>query len=563
MSHKLKSFLFGSPFDLVSYTDPISNTVLLSGVETFDAAQKITYGTLPIEYLGKFIHEATHHACFFTPVGRSLAALSISAAGETSPKIANEETFEMRRRDILKYYCFREFFNPLLEGLALFAELDAFPAGSPVISDPMMKVSYIFTPDDLRGALPLDPYGGKWDYIRKLLLEARTSESFVSWKSNILSLGLDNRGGYLLGYLFIKGYWLRLISECRKLLDADLFLSFMISYWFEDDYFADLIIKDTRDVGEDISNVWAYFQDRIPYLTLNVNKFVNEFETLTPNTGPNNEAHRPSYCNGDSVNDVILLAQQNLRAIGKYDTLNWDLFGNRQFFRFATCSVDVEVSPQGYVTVRDQKTKSELLHGEAVSGSSIPSSGPGSVEATLQMDGQIFICIFCEKDFVAVIDLYNGKWNDESQIWMGETMLSRLVVEEFLQEIEEKRKQYHSYWGNLISINISTAKDLAYKKYSSIGLTDKDGKYDFGKIDLIRQNGLIDIFDQDSALLDFASKVSLIANHGFAFAKIASQLKLPEDQFLTYLHRVEDAFLSALNINPFFIIGKRLKGSMI
>jgi nucleotidyltransferase/DNA polymerase involved in DNA repair len=83
------------------------------------------------------------------------------------------------------------------------------------------------------------------------------------------------------------------------------------------------------------------------------------------------------------------------------------------------------------------------------------------------------------------------------------------------------------------------------------------------KIDLIRQNGLIDIFDQDSALLDFASKVSLIANHGFAFAKIASQLKLPEDQFLTYLHRVEDAFLSKLNINPFFIIGKRLKGSMI
>jgi hypothetical protein len=563
MSHHLKSFLFGSPFDLVSYTDPITNTVLLSEVDTFEAAQKITTGTLPIEYLGTFIHEATHHACFFTPVGRSLAALSISAAGETSPKIATEETFKMRRRDILKYYCFRKFFSPLVEGLALFAEFDAFPAGSPVISDPMMKVSYIFAPEDLRDKLPLDPYGSKWKYIRKLLLEARMSESFVSWKSNIMSLGLSHPAGYLLGYLFIKGYWLQLISECRKLLDADLFLAFMISYWFQDAYFADLIIRDTGDVGEDIHNVWAYFQDRIPHLTLNVNQFVNEFETLTPIAGSDSEQQRPSYCNRDRVDEVVLLVQQDLRAVGKYDIFNNFLFGNRQFFRFASCSVDVEISPRGNVVVKDQETTDDLLHGKAILESLIPNSGPGSVEATLQMDGQIYICIFCGKEFVAILDLYNSTWNDESLIWMGEAMLSRLVVEDFLNEIEKERKKYRSCWGNLINLNISNAKELAYKKYSAIGLTDKDGKYDFNKIGLVRNNGFLDLFDQDTDLLDFASKVSLIANHGFAFAKIAHQLNLSEDQFFTYLKRVQDPFLSKLNIDPFFIISNRMKGSLM
>lgn len=563
MSRQLKPFLFGSPIDQEIYTDPISNTIVLPNVDIFKASRNVASGVLPMEYLNAFLHEATHHICFFTPVGRSLAALSVSAAGESSPNIANEETFKLRRRDVLKLYCFKEFFGPLLEGLAVFAQFDAFPADSPLISDIAMKASYVFAPKGLRQSLPLGPLAGKWDYIRKLFFKARFDDSWFSSKSEVLSLGLDHPEGYLLGYLFVKGYWLQLIKNCRKLLDTDFFLSFMISYWFYDAYFAELIIKDTGDVAEDINNVWAYFQDRIPHLTRNVSEFVLEFENTIASASPNKKQHRPSYCNRDRVNEVILIAQQNLRAVGKYDVLNWDLFGNRQFFRFATSTVDIEVTSGGCFTVRDKKAKRDILQGEAMLGSLKPQVGLGSIEAIIQPDGQILICIFCGLDFVAVFNLTTGEWNEESLLWMGETMLSNLEVEKFLYEIEEHRKHYRSSWGNLLQHNIAGAKDVAYKKYSAVGLTDKDGKYDFGRISLLRKNGFIDVFDQNYDLLDFASKVSLIAVHGFTFAKLASLLKLQEDHFRDRFNCVQDACLRKLNIDPFFTVGDRLKGSLL
>src|SRR5262249_38516187 len=97
-------------------------------------------GGFPPDCLPQFLHELVHHWCFLSVVGSGLACLETRARlSMLEPLTAGKpEREKLALEDVTRYETDRDFFRPLAEGLALFAEYDVLPYfGTNVISKPM------------------------------------------------------------------------------------------------------------------------------------------------------------------------------------------------------------------------------------------------------------------------------------------------------------------------------------------------------------------------------------------------------------------------------------------
>src|SRR5437667_214835 len=124
--------LHRSPAGGRSFTDPVTNWTLISGVDLDrHLAGMMQAGRYPID----FLHELVHHWCFHTPVGLALALLQLRArrravllAGEQDNHLGFD-TWDVLD-DTVRYETAITLMRPLAEGLALYAEFDALPGDS-------------------------------------------------------------------------------------------------------------------------------------------------------------------------------------------------------------------------------------------------------------------------------------------------------------------------------------------------------------------------------------------------------------------------------------------------
>ncbi|MGH9906424.1 MAG: hypothetical protein ACRD8U_12680, partial [Pyrinomonadaceae bacterium] len=254
------------------YNDPISNTVVIDDDDSVAFAQTILAAEFPQSLLRPFLHEATHHACSNSPVGMSLSALAAAAASDPSSFILGQNDFNDTVHDLVKGRALMEVFRPLLEGLAVFAEFDAAPGRSPVISEVLQRAFKVFLLSKWRKSgfqlTEMDP----WKFTWVNLGLARASRPWIEAKKELLRTGFYEESGYLLGYLTIKSLRHSLIVNCPGLEDTDLFLSFMTSYLFGDLLLAKLLLDSEQEVG----HIWGYFEDRLEYLFRNADQLVGE-----------------------------------------------------------------------------------------------------------------------------------------------------------------------------------------------------------------------------------------------------------------------------------------------
>lgn len=221
-----------------SFVDPVTNLALISGVKLDrDLAGMLQAGRYPQQYLPAFLHELTHHWCFHSPVGTALALLQLRAqrcALLPSPKKvrggpASEDTAERATEDLVRYETAISLMRPFQEGLALFAEFDAFPGASPVASQVMLLTAVCFV------ELVDGDEAGNIEHLRELLIRHRLSAACLDRKMNLLAQPFENgRRAYLPGYLAIKNLWHALVAKSRELLDTDLFLTYVRSFVYED-----------------------------------------------------------------------------------------------------------------------------------------------------------------------------------------------------------------------------------------------------------------------------------------------------------------------------------------
>jgi len=275
-----------------SWTDPVTNWTLISGVKLDrDLSGMLQMGKYPMRLLSPFIHELVHHWCFHSPVGLTLAHMQLRARREAL-LLANDEPREGSRldavfdllEDVGRYESAVTLMRPLAEGIALFAEFDLLPGSSTAASLVSQWVAHSFeTP----------PHGneiaGSDDYLGTILFRHRLSQACGDRKSNLLADKFTcESGGYLPGYLLVKGLWFTLVFEkgCHRFLDKDLYLIFLRSFFYEDlGLVATLLDDDVREM-EAIQNIAIHFQGRFMAIIETTVSDVEAFENFISAKSP-------------------------------------------------------------------------------------------------------------------------------------------------------------------------------------------------------------------------------------------------------------------------------------
>ncbi len=184
---------------------------------------------LPVETFSSFIHEATHHWCFSSPVGLALTMLFLSAGRQALRWLSNGTEANRNRTldDLLTFDIVFRFLGPLNEGLAQFAEYDVLPSESTsLISPPMLSaLTHLFNAPRLLANAPKEYPTRAAHEIRRAITQWRLSRQTIERKSELLLQPIGSDGSnYLLGYLTIKQLWRSASRFYPELRDADVFM---------------------------------------------------------------------------------------------------------------------------------------------------------------------------------------------------------------------------------------------------------------------------------------------------------------------------------------------------
>ena len=237
--------------DRHSYTDPVTNRVMISGVSLDrDLAGMLMLGKYPQRLLPTFLHEMVHHWCFHSPVGSVLSYLQLRARRNSLLLLVEsnhdssdvEQSFDILL-DLLRYEAAINLMRPLAEGMALFAEFDAEPGESAAISTPLSFTYLSFH--------EIEPSKAPFEGLSALLARHRLSDDMRERKANLLVQPFSCvGGGYLPGYMLVKNLWLYMLRErkCHRFWDRDLFLSYLQSFFYNDyEFIATLLSPETSE----------------------------------------------------------------------------------------------------------------------------------------------------------------------------------------------------------------------------------------------------------------------------------------------------------------------------
>ena len=218
-------------------TDLVSNHVVFKDQESFLAL--LRNQDLPVHTFSSFIHEATHHWCFISPVGNALSFLYLSVAKKALHWLGTEDMSQVTEafNDLFAFEIAVSWLRPLNEGLAQFAEYDVRLTGSaPLYSPPLLStVNHLFNlPRRIENA-PQDDSTSAYYSLMDSITEWRLSRQVIERKSELLLQPIDSQGSaYLLGYLTVKQLWKYAAQYYDELKDADVFLIFIRKLLFAD-----------------------------------------------------------------------------------------------------------------------------------------------------------------------------------------------------------------------------------------------------------------------------------------------------------------------------------------
>lgn len=204
-----------------SFVDPTTNEMVVSD---FDLPQYLAWVRgRPVSgsrVLANFLHEWTHRWCFHSSVGSALALLRMRAACREYRGLS---AFD----DYVRCMAASTALEPFAEGLALFAEFDAYPGKSRWMSQTLAASGIFFAP-------ALESNENPTLSLEALLQTLRRDPLLLERKAGIYAGPVSIFDPYLLGYLSVRSLWCQMASACSELEDRDLFLSYLRSYLYND-----------------------------------------------------------------------------------------------------------------------------------------------------------------------------------------------------------------------------------------------------------------------------------------------------------------------------------------
>ena len=215
---------------------------------------------MPIRSLLPFCHEITHHLIFDTPVGAALAILERQARKMASRW--NRSGGADHRTDLsifenqLRYRSVSDFYKPLNEGLALFADFEGQCGMAERPSVRMQWTARLFV--DSTDAL----FAPSAEEVAPILTKFRTCRadlSMIERKEQLLSQPLSciqdgQVEGDLAGYLSVKNMFFATVQQ-SNVVDFDMFVTYMIRHFFEDVQLVELLLAPpSKTVAEAVDH---------------------------------------------------------------------------------------------------------------------------------------------------------------------------------------------------------------------------------------------------------------------------------------------------------------------
>lgn len=254
---------------MVSYVDPITNTAVFSQVDLRQHLVDFIKLDFPERLLPTFLHESTHHACFLSPVGATLALLRMRTYRRSEQLTTNPDADEWELlEDVLRQEGTMEVLRPLSEGLACFAELDSIPGESNVLTTPMASTFFLFGGRDhaLKSAEIIEKYGPGF-FLYSLLYRARTDEEVFRRREAVLNASFrSSSGGHLAGYMTLKALWARAKRTSDLAWDSELFSKFVRSYFYDDFGMVAKILDPTKKEHNAVNAIAQYILERMSQL---------------------------------------------------------------------------------------------------------------------------------------------------------------------------------------------------------------------------------------------------------------------------------------------------------
>jgi hypothetical protein len=344
-----------------------SNLVQLRAVDAFSIARFLTgeqlTGVAP-GLLPDVLHEAVHHWCFNTRVGQSIA-LAREQLVEAS---LTDATGARMGRCYMRYVTTTEVMRPIVEGLACFAEFDVAPGEGNLRAVPLGWLVMIARPEQIFGSGQPATTQSQDDVIRETLCDMRVLESTARRKDHLLAQPLDpsRRGGYLTGYLLVKGLQARTAQISQLARDSELWLSFLHAHFFGDAALAAQLL-DPVDVKGDLDETFApgrRFMERLWSLTdahstaATLAAFNESFATnpLGDSDAPlgNIRAAIDRWTERWDTHHVRLVEDSNEPAIQKYRLLTSALLANRDWMCVASAPGTLSVKPERRLVFTDE-----------------------------------------------------------------------------------------------------------------------------------------------------------------------------------------------------------------
>jgi hypothetical protein len=306
-----------------SYVDPIINAAVISQVDLRRHLLDLLQLDFPERFLPTFLHEGTHHACFMSPLGSTLALLRMRAFRRaTKLRTKPGEDHWDLLEDVLRQEVTMELLRPLSEGLACFSELDSLPGKSNVITTPMLSAFFNFGGSDhaYKSKDVMREHGVN-AFLMSLLYRARLDPDLTHRRENVLAGRFPMKyGGYLPGYMAVKNVWAKALSGFERPRDAELFSMYLRSYFY-DDYALIAVILDNSQCEHNAANaIGDYILGRLKKLeTLDWDAALEEFESNLGRMLPSGHAGAPiihpspgGLCNDPQRHELGMAALEEL-----------------------------------------------------------------------------------------------------------------------------------------------------------------------------------------------------------------------------------------------------------
>ena len=252
-----------------SYVDIVSNTGLIRTLSATEDLGRLMTGRLPEVALPLFLHEGTHHWCFHSSLGVALAGLYYRgivgfwlAANTVQPETSADSTVIQPLDDILRFQAATKLLQPLMEGLALFAEFDCSVDEEKIMPLPLGVATALFS-----GSNKQHGSGKPHEILQAAIRRAHESPEVVQRKTSVVvNEFTPSRNPYLSGYLAVKRLWWAAARNHDAFATASTFLVFLRNYIFEDLALVSVLLDEKYVESAFLGPLSNYLADRFDQL---------------------------------------------------------------------------------------------------------------------------------------------------------------------------------------------------------------------------------------------------------------------------------------------------------